>query len=241
MKIAFLKNFFDYKRGEVFQYARDGKKDLAGLFSFFGLCGYSSLLISSVIECLLGGLSFEQFVTKFIESSLKSLTVEQLGLFVDGLPAEAQAKVYAEVQQALGTLVKPWEAGGGFTSIPISEVASGQPLKFDTSDKALSSDEVNEFSKVPKELSAWNDLSRKERREAIDTYGKPRVDVDSDEFTGNYEQSTIGNALNDVVGTFVRAYTTAILNTLDYDILLDKVRDFPGAQILKKYYFNLRV
>ena len=36
----------------------------------------------------------------------------------------------------------------------------------------------------------------------------------------------------------MRAYTNALINQLDLDILLDKVKDYPGAQLLKKVLFQ---
>ena len=189
--------------------------------------GFRSL-IAGVIECLLGGLSFEQFVTKFIESSLKSLTVEQLGLFVDGLPPEEQAKVYDEVRKTLGSIVRPWEAGGGFASNTVSTVTSGQPLTFDFEGEGTETEGIDE-------VSQWNAPTREQKQ---DNKHRPQVDVYDPSFTGNYNQSTIGTRLNDVVGTFVRAYTNALINQLDLDILLDKVKDYPGAQLLKKVLFQ---
>jgi hypothetical protein len=235
---SFLSDLLDFKRGSLGLFKNNKDKfGPADLFSFFGICGYRSL-IAGVIECLLGGLSFEQFVAKFIESTLKNLTVEQLGLFVDGLPPEEQAKVYAEVQKALGTLVKPWEAGGGFTTNTISTVTAGQPLVFDQERSDLDELVTEEVPSPPSELAEWNSLSGPERQQAIQTYGQPKVDVTDPNFTGDYEQSTVGNALNNVAATFVRAYTNALINTLDIDILLDKVKDYPGAQLLKKVLFQ---
>ena len=236
---SFLNDLLEFKRGSLGLFKNKDDSDPASLFSFFGICGYRSL-IGGVIECLLGGLSFEQFVAKFIESSLKSLTIEQLGLFVDGLPAEEQAKVYAEVQRTLGTLVKPWEAGGGFTGNTISSVTEGQPLVFDE-DKIEDFTQMTEGQvtpKLPKELAEWNSLTGPQRQQAIQTFGQPKVDVTDPNFNGDYKQSTIGKALSNVVGTFVRAYTNAIINTLDIDILLDKLKDYPGAQLLKKVLFQ---
>tara|TARA_R110000824_G_scaffold13896_3_gene59813 strand:+ start:5235 stop:12227 length:6993 start_codon:yes stop_codon:yes gene_type:complete len=232
---TFLSSLLDYKRGEVFDYATDGKKDLAGLFSFFGICGYKSL-IGGVLECLLGGVSFEQFVAKFIESQLKNLSIEQLGLFVEGLPPEEQAKVYAEVQRSLGTLVKPWEAGGGFAENTVNTAIGQTPLTFTKETEEERLDSIKNDTVI--ELETWNALSDEAKEQAEDAWGKPRVDVMNPSFTGDFTQTTIGTSVSNVAGTFVKAYTTAILNTLDYDILLDKVKDYPGAQLLKKVLFQ---
>tara|TARA_R110002012_G_scaffold315603_1_gene529569 strand:- start:5752 stop:12882 length:7131 start_codon:yes stop_codon:yes gene_type:complete len=230
---SMIKEVLEYKRGTLL--GTNGF-DLEDLFSFFGICGFKSLL-GSVLECLLGGVSFQQFVSAFIQSQLKNLSVEKLGLFVDNLPPEEQAKVYAEVQQALGTLVKPWESEQSFTQT-VNSALSGQPLTFDTSDTALTSDEINQFSEVPQELAEWQELSSEERQEAIDTYGRPKVDVENPEFTGDFTQSSVGTAVNNVVGIFIKAYTNAIINSVDLDVLLDKVKDFPGSQILKRVLFQ---
>tara|TARA_R110000824_G_scaffold121208_17_gene277226 strand:+ start:1345 stop:8463 length:7119 start_codon:yes stop_codon:yes gene_type:complete len=228
---SFLKQILEYKRGTGGLVGNgNGSFDMEDLFSFFGICGFKSLL-GGVLECLLGGVSFEQFIAKFIESQLKNLSVEKLGLFVEGLPPEEQAKVYAEVQRSLGTLVKPWKSGGGFAENTVNTAIGNTPLAFDFEGGGTETEGINE-------LEEWNSLSDEQKQEAIETFGKPKVDVDHPDFTGDFQQSSIGTAVNSVAGTFVRAYTTAILNTLDYDILLDKIKDYPGAQLLKKVLFQ---
>ena len=234
---SFIKEILEFKRGASNNLGNgNGKFDMEDMFSFFGICGFKSLL-GSVLECLLGGVSFEQFVAKFIESQLKNLSIEKFGLFVEGLPPEEQAKVYAEVQKSLGTLVKPWEAGGGFAENTVNTAIGNTPLTFPEYPEEARERDIEEDTGT--DLQDWNSLNDETKELLINEYGgKPKVDVEHPDFTGDFQQSSVGTALNNVVGTFIKAYTTAILNTLDYDILLDKVKDFPGAQILKRVLFQ---
>ena len=234
---SFIKEILEFKRGDSNNLGNgNGKFDMEDMFSFFGICGFKSLL-GSVLECLLGGVSFEQFVAKFIESQLKNLSIEKFGLFVEGLPPEEQAKVYAEVQKSLGTLVKPWEAGGGFAENTVNTAIGNTPLTFPEYPEEARERDIEEDTGT--DLQDWNSLNDETKELLINEYGgKPKVDVEHPDFTGDFQQSSVGTALNNVVGTFIKAYTTAILNTLDYDILLDKVKDFPGAQILKRVLFQ---
>ena len=64
-------------------------------------------------------------------------------------------------------------------------------------------------------------------------------DPDDPNFTGDYEQSTIGKALSNVVGTFVRAYTNAIINTLD--IIWYASYPFNDIRTEYIYWYNNRV
>jgi hypothetical protein len=227
---SFIKEILEYKSGTGGIVGNgNGKFDMGDLFSFFGICGFKSLL-GSVLECLLGGVSFQQFVSVFIQSQLKNLSVEKLGLFVDNLPPEEQAKVYAEVQKALGTIVKPWEAKDSYTQT-VNNATGGQPFKFPEGENA-------DLANAVYDTEMWDNMSREEKNEAIDTFGRPKVDVESPDFTGDFQQSSVGTAVNNVAGVFIKAYTTAIVNTLDLDVLLDKVKDFPGAQILKRVLFQ---
>jgi len=223
---SFIKEILEYKRGGLFG---DADTDMEKLFSFFGICGFRSL-IGSVLECLLGGVSFQQFVSVFIQSQLKNLSIEKFGLFVDNLPPEEQAKVYAEVEKALGSIVKPWEAQESYEQTVNSAVGS-TPLTFKSEG---SGEEVENII----ELEEWNSLSQEEKQEARQTFGSPRVDVAHPDYTGDFQQSSVGTAVNNVVGTFIKAYTNAIINTVDFDVLLDKIKDFPGAQILKRVLFQ---
>ena len=225
---SFIKEILEFKGGSLIG---DNDTDMGDLFSFFGICGFKSL-ISSVLECLLGGVSFQQFVSVFIQSQLKNLSVEKLGLFVDNLPPEDQAKVYAEVQRALGTLVKPWESEKDFTQT-VNSATGGQPFTFPESEG-----DFQELAEATYDTQMWDEMTREEKDEAIEAFGKPKVDIESPDFKGNFKQSSVGNALQNVVGTFVKAYVTAIINTVDLDVLLDKVKDFPGSQILKRVLFQ---
>ena len=238
---TFVKDLLDFKSSRKFL---DGDTSLEKLFSFFGICGFKSLL-GSVLECLLGGVSFQQFVAKFIESQLKNLSVEKLGLFVEDLPAEEQAKVYEEVRKALGSVVKPWDSQDDFEQT-VDTVTQGQPLAFGSAmfPKNIDEEKTNQYWAAEDagdqgmELSEWNSKTPSEKSDLIDTYGSPRVDVENPNFTGDFTQSSVGTAVNSVVGAFVKAYIAAIINVVDLDILLDKVKDYPGAQLLKKVLFQ---
>jgi len=222
-----LKQILEMKRNSSFG---DGKEGFSfdDILSYFGVCGFRNL-ISKVIECLLGGVSFQQFVYTFIQSQLENMDLQTFGLFLENLPAEEQAKVYSAVQAELGDIIEPWKNQDSYEQ-NVGQVTAGQPLVF-------KDDDENILSGIDR--SDWDSLSFKEKQEAKEEFGKPRVDTDSPDFTGNYNQTSIGKSLNNIVGVFMKAYVKAIINQLDLDLLLDKIKDYPGAEILKKVLFQI--
>ena len=86
----------------------------------------------------------------------------------------------------------------------------------------------------------WNNLTDRQKEEIIQNsdYGRPRVDVEDPNFNGNFTQTTVGTAVNNITGILVEAYIKSMINVLDLDILLDKIEDFPGTKIIKKVLFK---
>lgn len=215
----------------------DGNLSFRDMFSFFGVCGFRSLL-GGVLECLLGGVNFQTFIRRFISSQLANLSIEKFGLFVENLPAEQQAIVYREVSQVLGSAVRPWQNGDDFNHVSVSDALQGQKLEFSKDGSPNTS------------LEEYQALTPEERDSANEQYGRPKVSAQiwneetqdwdpNPAYQGNVENSTIGKAVSGTLPVIIQAYTNAILNSLDLDILLDKIEDFPGTQLIKKVLFQL--
>ena len=122
-----LKQLLEMKRGSSFG---DGKEGFSfdDILSYFGVCGFRNL-ISKVIECLLGGVSFQQFVYTFIQSQLENMDIQTFGLFFENLPPEEQAKIYESIKQEFGEVIAPWNSPDNYQQ-SVGQVTEGQPLVF---------------------------------------------------------------------------------------------------------------
>jgi hypothetical protein len=247
-ELAFEKyNYEDSFLNSMLSYIKDGEGEIKGdidkMLQAFGVCGFKTFL-GDVIKCLLGGVDFNTFVRRFIASSLKNLTLQQLGLFFDGLPPEEQAKILEEIQREFGQVLQPWNENSAYTT-KVSEYTGGQPLDFGvgqgSSDTAtatvrpedLTAKEILDsrengtdlvttsygFVALPESTTVantndWNNLSDRQKEEIIknSNYGRPRVDVEDPNFNGNFTQTTVGTAVNNITGILVEAYIKSMIH-----------------------------
>ena len=272
-ELAFEKyNYEDSFLHSMLSYIKDGEgkvgPDIDKMLQAFGICGFKTFL-GDVLKCLLGGVDFNTFVRRFIASSLKNLTLQQLGLFFEGLPPEEQAKILEEIQRQFGQVLQPWNEDSAYTT-KVNEYTGGQPLDFgagefsDVASVTVRPEDLTEkerskltnegisfvaggFGPIPvvpttsvANTNDWNNLTDRQKEEIIQNsdYGRPRVDVEDPNFNGNFTQTTVGTAVNNITGILVEAYIKSMINVLDLDILLDKIEDFPGTKIIKKVLFK---
>ena len=87
-------------------------KEIIGTLSFCELDG----LLKLILECMLGGLPFDQALQKIVTKLISSLTARHIGKLIGFLPASKQAEIEDKVQAIIGApAMKPWSnnfAGG---------------------------------------------------------------------------------------------------------------------------------
>ena len=87
-------------------------QEIIGSLSFCELDG----LLKLILECMLGGIPFEQALQKIVTKLISSLTARHIGKLIGFLPASKQAEIEDKVQAIIGApVMKPWSsnfAGG---------------------------------------------------------------------------------------------------------------------------------
>jgi len=64
------------------------------------LCGFNNMILEG-IKCLVGGVSFEEFLAASTKAALKNMSFENFGELFKGLPPDKQAQIQATLQQKL--------------------------------------------------------------------------------------------------------------------------------------------
>ena len=84
--------------------------DLSDLLSRMTICNLQSLVIQAT-RCLMSGVTIESAFRKIIKASLEAMDLDVFGIFIQNLPADAQAKLRAAYEKEFSDLPLPWEQG----------------------------------------------------------------------------------------------------------------------------------
>jgi len=188
-------------------------------------CGLNDLMMSA-IQCLFGGLSFEQAMATVIESALRAMSLENFDKLFIGLPPEKQAEL-----QALAT--KKLESGDIFkessTLQQTSDALEGKLGIEKLWDKEGLSEEQAKLGKVytPGDVTVqfiWGDP---EADELSATDASRRTLAKQYDFT---DPSQSGASNNVLMEAWIQAYLE--LFSENYLELLDHLNQFPGAPIV---------
>jgi hypothetical protein len=75
--------------------------DLLDAISAFGICGLTSLT-GKALQCLLGGVTFDQFLGMLVEKSFDFMELNTLSLFLNGLPADFRRELDETIEEQFG-------------------------------------------------------------------------------------------------------------------------------------------
>jgi hypothetical protein len=84
--------------------------EIKDIFDRMSLCNLNSLTTQG-IRCLFSGVTQDAALKKIIDVSLKAMDIDVFGIFIQNLPASAQAELRQAFEQEFGDLPLPWEEG----------------------------------------------------------------------------------------------------------------------------------
>ena len=188
-------------------------------------CGMSDLLMSA-IQCLFGGLTFEQAMATVIESALRAMSLENFDKLFVGLPPEKQAELEALAKKKL-------ESGDIFKeSSTLQQTSDALEGKLDIEklwNKEGLSEEQAKLGKVytAGDVTAQIMVGDPEYDELSATDASRRTLAKQYDFT---DPSQSGASNNVLMEAWIQAYLE--LFSENYLELLDHLNKFPGAAIV---------
>jgi hypothetical protein len=201
------------------------KADLMWEFGFERIkaCGLFDLLLDA-INCLMGGLTFEEAVASMVKSALKAMSIENFGELFIGLPDEKQLELEALVKKKLesGDIFPP-----NSTNQKISNIAASG----------------TSFSR-PWEIQSVIDQERNNRREGAyegavtppSAYGPEAAAAATAQRRTLAKQFDVaGSAESELDPSIImEAYMMALIEVYSDNLLslIDELNRFPGAQII---------
>lgn len=189
------------------------KNKLSELFRF-GIgrvkeCGFIDMLLSA-IECLTGGMDFDEALGAMVLAALESMSIENFGELFVGLPPDKQDEIERMVRQQLeegeffqsiGVLPKPWE---------VQEI-----IDKERDDRIEGS---YEGSTIPNNSKAYQPQPRfVHERSLMSSF---------DAGVGDVQEVPVNNVLQAYIKALVEVYGDNLL------ALVDELNKFPGAQIV---------
>ena len=205
------------------------------------ICGFADLLLEG-IQCLFGGLSLQEALSRMIRSALKAMAIRDFGRLFVGLPPEKQAELDEKVQEKLRqkSIFPPDFGTETYTSqAQESGVTFGEASLQEEKD-AHRGTFFGKYAAVrPWENAAFVEESDQAARSDgqgnfVSTYDtKARVPQTRRTLAQKLEVATVaGEEWNS--GTLMNEYILALLEVYqdNYLELLDQLNRFPGAQII---------
>ncbi len=176
-------------------------------FQRIKICGLFDLL-QSVIQCLTGGLTLDEALSKMLMSALQNMGIEQFGDLFGGLPEHKQRELGAMVEKQLkegsffatntGAIPKPWE---------VQSV-------IDKEREELKEDNFEGMVPTPNT-----------QRNAPGKYERTLVQQ-NDRAAGGLNGIPVDNIMQAYVAALLEYYSDNLFE------LLDELNKFPGAQII---------
>jgi len=224
---------------------RPTRKKMEEAFAKMGACGLVKLF-EKVIKCLLSGMTLEAALQKMILAALKSMTNDNLGRLLIGLPVDKQAEVLAKVEKQFKSMPSPFD-DDNFKTGGVAYVINypdGTSKVFLKEEWEKEQEKVRAWKKADRDAMTMEDYG--ERAMAFIT-GEPLTfqdSVDDVVATGGElevirEQGSIGKAVGAIQGILIDAYIEAIMETNSMESLLNELDKFPGAKLLAKIISDL--
>ena len=209
---------------------------------FLGLCGVKSLT-TNAIKCISKGISLQDFQEKVIKKVLKSIPLENWAEFLPGLPPDARSKIEQQMLNDFGEAFQPpWLTNDTNTQVVVSPEAIRQDLN--NKGNALKVRVPIVYKKSPKRDHFWISVDNqfnfgaKNIEELVaklnekTTWTKDEVQRLASilsKFSSD-KQDQVGNInLTKTVNLIIDAYIEALLKYVDNNLLLQRIRQLPGA------------
>ena len=245
-----LDEFFkQYKAGD------DSKKLWSFVLDKYGYCGILAL-IDMILGCLLKGVATEDGLAIIIRAALKALDPLELEKMFIGLPPDKQAEIADAVAEAMGqiTATPPWEKDyqpGNYSFGPEragmlqSAIMKSKGKKLYESgvtledmsgvvDNELGAKDAANYAMYVGSLDAGEPgyMSQEELQSGLasnfpDEYGSKSLEPKNYSGVG-----TIGAAADDIMDAIFEAYTDAIFDLVDLDLLTESLQNLPGGAFI---------
>lgn len=200
------------------------KNNLDKMFEFgferIKACGLFDLLLDA-INCLMGGLTFEQAMASMIRSALKSMSIDNFGQLFVGIPEEKQLELDQLVKKKLesGDIFPP-----NSTNQKISNaMASGTPFQ-----RPWEIEAVVEQERHRRRESSYENMSVSAgERTAAQTTATRRTLAQQFDVKASAEAELDPNIVMEAyVAALIEVYADNLLG------LIDELNKFPGAQLI---------
>ena len=206
----------------VFQY--NSLKSLKDNLDRIKICGLLDLLLEA-INCLLGGLSLEEALSKICSSALRAMSLENLDVLFIGLPPEKQQEIALVVQKRLESGKSP------------NLVFNGNTVE--SADTVTEQRQKTGLPNPPWAGMSENQNENIEETPEVDSYGNfTQGNVESNpveeaSLASNYDMSTAAGFDQGDPNTAIGLWIKAILEVYASDLLglVDILNRFPGAQL----------
>jgi hypothetical protein len=223
-------------------------------FERIKVCGMFDLLVSTV-ECLTKGLSLEKALGIMLKNALSAMTYDDFGKLFVGLSPEKQKKLDELVRRNLeeGKTTKDWTRT--YTSDEKSRMTAEERARVEDKEKAEQKESGNRFFGKVSFTKPWEDpelVAAQKARAKENPVGGNDVAIESPmernlqkmaENQASETKRTIAKSLDAAAvakeqgldpNNIFQAYILALLEEYseNYLALLDKLNDFPGAQII---------
>ena len=208
-------------------------------FDRIKVCGLLDLL-AAVMDCLLGGLTLDEALRKILQSALKAMGLDDFGELFVGLPPEKQAELDALVKKNLAKGNKPPGASGTVqTEVPAGTSDETAAIAEDTSEPFIGKVTVVKPWENPELIEQQKKLMRNNNGTMVPTkapgFGDQPEASNRRTLAQKFAVADTAKAEGDLdPNVIMDAYIIALLEVFQDNLLMlvDKLNDFPGAQIL---------
>ncbi len=212
-------------------------------FERIKVCGLFDLLLAAV-ECLTKGMSLEEALAILLKNALQAMSIEDFGSLFVGLPPDQQAKLGEMVQKKLTTKEGLEGLTEKYTDAQGQAGAESKVAKGDKEGKFIGKTKIVPPWKNPKVIEAQKKTLRDNGMGQMTAgsgggRGKSATTSSEDPTTSRRslaQKLDVGAVAKDELdpNVIMEAYVMALLDIYseNYLMLLDKLNDFPGAQII---------
>ena len=160
--------------------------ELVDVIPLIGLCGMSKIA-GKAMECLLAGVSFDDFMDMLIEKTFDFMEVNTLGLFLNGLPYSFRTELNETIEEQFGP-------GVDITSLlGIKQVeGGGQKMRDFVKSKQVAKRILELFEKYEEPLSQGTDEEKKLLKSSLghNTFGLNPYDQIAWEMSNHYNRKS---------------------------------------------------
>ena len=192
-------------------------KEIIGSLTFCELDG----LLRLILECMLGGIPFEEALQKIVQKLISSLTARHIGKLIGFLPASQQAEIEAKVQGIIGAYVPdPWSSN--FAGGVVQDSKPSSRYKNMKGVSSVKSDEETDDSSQPEVKKPGEST----------TYALVTQDL-AGATPEQVEQMNVDSKVSQVTTVILEAYIEALMDVVPIDDLIRQVDRLPITPLIR--------